>query len=457
MRVLFLGKSSMAGDKNMETSRERQLMDKLSPQNRVLLAKMSTEERFSFNESVHLDNIGCVASWIGTHEEVERILFWDKWGKYDDPAWKMLTPVDQITERLYGDVESFYEHLKAEAVEIQMRSDLSLYSQFNSALLFTGMAGAVRCNQEGVPDNQGAFFKGVEMRCIGSAEENVNPITIYPVAGGGFEIHFGSRSPVGPLGIQVHCGDSYSLLQLAKLIDKGLAGFGFEVALRDSAGASIKLDPKAIRGAARRGEKLPYDPEHHLFASMRVKGIEKAIETAHFLSESFYRRFGMETECYKIGRKYGNFFVMRDDNFSELLPDAPVEKKGLVLFTATLGCRRCRREIEAFRNYARLYPEVTFAIVNLNSPQTRFYERVFADMGGGDPRRFRDNPSGATPFTIIYVPDGHGVLQFSEYYGTAKAEAPPSEEACIALLDRYFRYHPMNAETKGPDSLALHG
>jgi len=91
------------------------------------------------------------------------------------------------------------------------------------------------------------------------------------------------------------------------------------------------------------------------------------------------------------------------------------------------------------------------------SPQTRFYERVFADMGGGDPRRFRDNPSGATPFTIIYVPDEDGVLQFSEYYGTAKAEAPRSEEACIALFNKYFRYHPMNAETMGPDSLALHG
>ena len=78
-------------------------------------------------------------------------------------------------------------------------------------------------------------------------------------------------------------------------------------------------------------------------------------------------------------------------------------------------------------------------------------------MGGGDPRNFRDNPSGATPFTIIYVPDENGVLQFAEYYGTDKAEAPPSEEACIALFDKYFRYHPMDAEVLGTDSLVLHG
>jgi hypothetical protein len=162
----------------------------------------------------------------------------------------------------------------------------------------------------------------------------------------------------------------------------------------------------------------------------------------------------METECSKIGRKYGNFFIMRDDNFSDLLPPYPVKTKGLVLFTATLGCRRCRREIEAFRNYAMLYPDVNFAIVNLNSPQTVFYERVFGDMGGGDPRNFRDNPSGSTPFTIIYVPDENGVLQFAEYYGTDKAEAPPSEEACNALFHRYFSKRPMDGENPGAGFLS---
>ncbi len=441
----------------MAMSMQRQLTETMYPQFRKLLEDLSAEERFSFNENVNLDELACIHSWIGTHEEVERILFWDNGGKYDDPLWQRLSPVDQGTHRLHERVKYYYEQLKSEAVGIQMRSDLSLYSQFNRALLFTGIAGAERCNSEGVPDEQGAFFKGMEMRCIGSVEEHINSITMYPLEGGGFEVHFGGRTAGGPRGIQVYSADSYSLLQLAKLIDRDLAKADFEVALRDSAGAALKLDPRAIRKAGGRAQGLPGETELRLFAGTRVKDMDTAIERAHHLSDCFYRRFGIETECYKIGKKYSNFFIMRDDNFSDLLSEDPVKNKGLVLFTATLGCRRCRREIETFRNYARLYPEATFAIVNLNSPQTRFYERVFGDMGGGDPRHFRDNPSGTTPFTIIYVPDEDGVLQFAEYYGTGKAEAPPSERACISLFDKHFRYHPVSAKGAERDSLVLHG
>jgi hypothetical protein len=108
------------------------------------------------------------------------------------------------------------------------------------------------------------------------------------------------------------------------------------------------------------------------------------------------------------------------------------------MFTATLTCRRCRREIQGFRDLARTYPDVTFALVNLTSPQSRFYERVFGDMAGGDPNRFRNTARGATPFTIVYAPDQMDVLQFAEYDGTKKEEAPPSLKKTTSMLEKYF-------------------
>ncbi len=69
-------------------SQENRFMEVLRPQNRALIPKLSPEERFSFNENVNEDNIREIESWMGNYEEVERVLFWDKGGKYDDPVWK---------------------------------------------------------------------------------------------------------------------------------------------------------------------------------------------------------------------------------------------------------------------------------------------------------------------------------------------------------------------------------
>ena len=113
---------------------------------------------------------------------------------------------------------------------------------------------------------------------------------------------------------------------------------------------------------------------------------QKPFQAADTLSRRFYERFGLETECYKIGKKYGNFFIMREENFETFLPAAPVKEKALVLLTATLVCRRCRRELEEFRDLARDYPHVQAVLVNLSSPQFKFYERVFGDMGRRGPR-----------------------------------------------------------------------
>lgn len=421
------------------TPHELLLMKKMAQHHQALMPKLSREERDSLEHNVNLRNIELIQSWLGTGEEIERMLFWVRGGKYDDPEWHALQPVDEPTRLLYDKARHHYEQLRTEAVECQIRSDLTLYSQFNAGLLFTGLTGAVRCVDSGRADKDGKFFKGIEWRCIGSVEDNINSITIYPLDSAELEIHFGSRINDRAQGILVYAGDSFSLIQLANLIGKDLPKFGFETAIRDNTGRTVSIDPKAIRRAAHKEEDTGYGDELILDAGVRVEGTEKAIEMADNLSRCFYDRFGLETECYKIGKKYANFFIMRNDNFDRFLPETPVKNKGLVLFTATLVCRRCRRELEAFRDFAKLYPDVTFALVNLASPQFRFYERVFGDMGGGDPKNLRDHAVGSTPFVIIYAPDEKGVLQFAEYYGTEKDEAPPSVEKSIAIFDKYFK------------------
>jgi hypothetical protein len=157
------------------------------------------------------------------------------------------------------------------------------------------------------------------------------------------------------------------------------------------------------------------------------------------LSFRFYERYGLETEGYKIGRKYGNFFIMRDDNFEQFLRETPVKEKGLILITATLACRRCRREIKEFRDFARAYPSMKAVLVNLASPQSKFYERVFGDMGGGDANNFRKTAAGVTPFIIVYSADESGILRYREYISTRKAENTPSLLKCMPRLQAYFQ------------------
>jgi hypothetical protein len=421
------------------TDHERTLMEKMTPQHRALMMKLSPAERKSMAEHVSVDKIDLIQSWIGTDQEIEDMLFWDRGGKFDDPEWQALKPVDGETAALYEAARAHYARLRVEAVESQRRSDITLYSQFNTGLLFTGLAGAVRCDRAGRPDHTGEFFRGIEWRCIGSVEEDVNTVTVYPNSPGNFEVHYGSSLNGEALGISVYTGDSYSLLQLTQLSQKVLPKQGFETRVADSQGKAVKLDAGAIRRAAGEGERLSYPKEMRLFASLRVQGIEKALEAADALSFRFYERYGLETECSKIGKKYRNFFILRDDNFEDFLPETPVKDKGLILLTATLVCRRCRRELQDFRDFARSHPHIRLVLVNLASPQSRFYEKVFADMGGGDAVAFRKTAAGVTPFIIVYTADEGGILRYREYIATGKAEASPSLLHNQLLLERYFR------------------
>jgi len=421
------------------THHEETLMQKMTPQHRALMSKFSANERRSMAENVTIENIETIQSWIGSDEEIERMLFWDRGGKFDDPEWQSLTPYDETTATLYDKAKGHFEKLKAEAIESQRRSDLALYSQFNTGLLFTGLAGAVRCDSQGKPDKKGKYFRGIEWRCIGSVEEYINSITLYPIGLNEFEVHFGTRIDDEAEGVTVYTGDSYSLLQLAKLNGEILTDYGYWTKVVDSSGKALILDPKEIREAALyKGErKLCYGEELKLYGSIRMSDMEKALEAADMLSRRFYQRYGLETECYKIGKKYGNFFLMREEKFDYFLPSTPVKETALILITATLVCRRCRREVREFRDFAKSHPHVKIALVNLNSPQFKFYERVFGDMAGGNPENFRRTATGVTPFIIIYAPDENRVLKYREYLSTGKGDQPPSLLKCAKILDKY--------------------
>lgn len=285
----------------------------------------------------------------------------------------------------------------------------------------------------------GGYFRGIEFRSVGSVEKEINWIRIVPIEDETFEICFGSSPAEGPLGMRVYTGDSFALLQLEKLLSRDFSKTDWKTELFETSGDRVTLDPKAIRKAAWKGYPMQHGTELLLNASTRAEGVDAAIQRAAEGIRLFYERFGLETECSKIGRIYKNFHVVRDENFGDLFKDElPSVHRGLVLFTATLVCRRCRREIPSFRNLARDFPDISFGVVNLASPQFNFYGRVFGDMGGGDANLFRHNATGSTPFTIIYARNSSGRLEFKEYYGTDKADAPPSEGEIRRILKRYF-------------------
>lgn len=409
----------------------------LNGDNRPLAGRLSPAEVASFAKYITEDNIGPVQAVIGSDEDIEAILYWDRGGKFDDPARQTLEPVDSASAELLEAASALLTGLRALAVEYQRRSDFTQISQFNPGLLFTGLTGAVRCDETGAPDEAGRFFQGIELRLIGSVAHCHQSISLIP-GPHGVDVHLGGVADSRPWGIVANGGDPFSLIQLAQLTAKDLPRAGFEPRLEDGRGAVIDLDPKTVRKAVRQGLDLGLPAEPVLHVSATAPDVPAALETAQNLARAVYGRFGLEAEVFNLGRAYGNFTFCRNETFDQILPPTPYPHQGLVLLTATVTCRRCRRELPTFAQLAQRYPKVRFALVNMNAPHTRFHERVFGDMAGGDPDSFRTKTTGATPFTIVYKPDDNGILTYADYLATGKMDAPPSEGATLEFLDRYF-------------------
>lgn len=418
------------------TQHETTLMEQMSDQNRALMPLLTKDERKSMEQYVTPENLAQVQETIGSDESIEHLLFWDKGAKFNDAVWAELAPLGDADKVLMDYVSEKIGELRKIAVEMQRRSDLTLYSQFNRGLLFTGVTGAVRCDEQGKPDASGTRYAGVEMRMVGSTAEKYNSISIMPDTDG-YLVHYGAHEQGKGQGILINTGDAFTLIQLAQMLGKDMDKNGLEARLLDSAGEAVALEAKVIRKAARKGEPLDFEASMALVCEKKVASLEEAFDVACRMCRVFYERFGLESEVFNLGRMYGNFTVCRNENYEEFIEEA-AKKKGMVFLTATLVCRRCRREVEGFALMARTYPDVQFALVNMNAPHTKFHEHVYADMAGGDPDQFVLKAKGVTPFTIIYTPDGKGGLAYQEYFATGKTEVPPSPEYACSVLDKYF-------------------
>ena len=421
------------------TDHEKKLMELMTPQHAALMEKLVPKERKSMEQHVKPEGLKKIQQWMGSDKEIEDVLFWDRGGKFDDPVWAGLKPADQASADLYAAAEKYFADLKKEAVEMQRRSDLTLLSQFNSGLLLTGLAGAVRCDKDGAPSENGEFFRGVELRMIGSVSDEYNSISIMPLDQGGFGVVMGAWDGKTGAGNVFFTGDSHSLLQIAMLAVKTLPKSKLEVEVLDLDGKQVELDPKAIRKASMEGVKTLDLDELMIKVRGEAESIDEALALAGSISTRIYERLGLEIEAYKLGKKYGNFHILREENFDQWLPEGKSDKKAILLLTATLVCRRCRREIPEFAHLAANYPDVPAVLVNLSSPQFKFYERVFGDMGGGDADEFRKNAAGVTPFIIVYSADENGKLVYREYIATGKDEISPSlDHEMPAIYPKYF-------------------
>lgn len=420
------------------TAHELSLMEIMSERNKALMPLLNDGERHSMESYVTTDNLPQVEEMIGDDEHIEQLLFWDKGGKFDDPAWQALKPLREVDNILMDFLRRELAELRRQAVTIQRRSDLTLFSQFNEGLLFTGLTGAARCNAKGRPDDKGEYFRGVELRMVGSVHDNYHSISIMP-DGSGFTVGYGPHPNGHAEGNTVNSGDAFTLIQLAQMLAKDFEKAGLTARLVDSKGDQVALEAKTVRRAAKKGEDLGLEPTMTLCCGAKAADMAEAFNTACAMCRVMYERFGLETEVFNLGCQFGNFTLARNEDF-EVFWDKVAQsgKKGLVFLTATLVCRRCRREVDGFAIMAERYPDVQFALVNMNAPHAKFHERVFGDLAGGDPDQFVQVAKGVTPFTIVYTADGKGGLQYREYFATGKTEAPPTPEFACSVLDRHF-------------------
>lgn len=410
---------------------EENLMQIMSEQNKAYMNKLNPGERKSMKQYVTVDNLAEVEEMIGSDEAIEQLLFWDKGGKFNDDKWQKLTPAEQKDEELTEYVKTKYLELKKFAVEIQRRSDLTLFSQFNDGLLFTGTAPAIK-----VTDTS---YSGIELRIIGSALDNYNSISIIPV-NGGYKVHFGASVLGTAQGMTVNSGDAFTLIQLAIMVNKDIPKADLLCSLKDFEGNPVELEAKVVRRAAKKGEALNFPSEMKIFSEKVVATKEEAFDLAVKMAKVMYERFGIESEVFNIGRQYGNFSLARQEDFEQFLDSVKnSDKDGLVFFTATLVCRRCRREVLEFAELAHKYPNVQFALVNLNAPHSKFHDRVYGDIAGGDADKFVSVAQGVTPFTVIYTPNDSSELEYREYFATGKTKPVPTIEYACSILDKYFK------------------
>ncbi|MCB2191051.1 MAG: hypothetical protein KQI62_05765 [Deltaproteobacteria bacterium] len=417
-----------------DMERKQSLAPLLWAENRALLDQLSEAESASLAKYVDEQNVEDVQAAIGSDQEIEQVLFWDGGGKFDDPAWQDLVPLNEPNRELWNQATALFLAKRKEAVACQRRSDLTLLSQFNPGLIFTGLTGALRCDESGRPDPDGACFQGVEFRLTGSIGEQANSLSVVGREAGGWEVMLGT--PTSP-GMRLNLGDGYSQLQVAQLLGRDLPKSGLSGSLRGLDGAPVECELKAVRKKVRQGLDSGLPTQARLHLGLEVSSAGDALSQAENIAQTIYKRLGLELEIASLARQYGNFHLVRNENFDSFM-EAGEGCPGVVFLTATLECRRCRRELPLFKQMAARYPAVKFGLVNMNAPHANFHERVFGDMAGGDANRFVQTADGATPFTIVYTPEQGGGMAYRGHIATPKDQRPPSSQDVLALLDRHL-------------------
>lgn len=418
---------------------EKSLAPLLSPENRALLAEFSDAQRQGLAKHVHAGNVAVVQAAIGRDEEIERVLFWDKGGKFDDPDWQALKPLDELNAELMKKAAAFYKGKRLEAVKSQRKQDLALASVFNTGLLFSGLCGAIRCLPDGRPHAEGEYFQGVELRLIGSAGEHINSITIMPLGDRARQaVHFGPIMDQEGQGIRVNTHDPFSLIQLASLIHNDLPKAGYDPVLVSRKGRISVPVPSEVRKAVRKGVDLGLTGDLRLRVQATAGDIDQALEVAADLARVFYKRFGMETEIFNINHAQPNLFLLRNEQFDEVVDSMGGDDQGLVFMTYTLECRRCRRELASLSHLAASFPQVKFAMINMNAPHVKFLKKVFGDAAGGNHNDFAQSTSSTTPFSFVYKWRAAEGLTYQGFVATSSEQPPPSLELLKRKIAEYI-------------------
>lgn len=319
-----------------------------------------------------------------------------------------LQPVSDQTGELVSRAKTHVEQLLKDANDFQEKSNRIHKSRFNPSNLYCEMGYSQRCTEDGTPDENGSFFRGVELALSSSVEDVKDYVAIdSPPDGGPFVTHFGRRVGDEPQGILVNTQDKYNTTRLERPIMGGLKLKGFKPELKPAS-----------------------ETETTLLAGKQCKTPLDALKAADGMVSVYLSKVGLEGKVYNLIKQRPNMVEITDDNLDQYIKmDGELQDSyaDIVMVTATRICRRCTSEFNwLFRGVTRRFTDTLFGIAFVDKPKLRFMPKVL-DEDCGDVR----TSGKVTPFVIFYKAG-----EFCEYVATKKVEHPPDEPTVLEAMKR---------------------
>jgi len=319
-----------------------------------------------------------------------------------------LQPVNDQTRELVERGKTHLEQLLKEANAFQEKSNRIKKSRFNPHNLYCAFGYSQRCTEDGTPDENGGFFRGVELT-LSSTVENVGDCATIDYVDGQFLAHLGRRVGEEAQGLLVNTQDRYNKTRLERPIVGGLKLKGFKP----------ELTPVS-------------DTETLVLASKGCKTALDALKASDAMVSVYLSKVGLEGKVYNLIEQRPNVVEITDENMGAYIKmdDEPRDSYGdIVIVTATRICRRCTSEFDwLFRGVTQHFPDILFGIAFVDKPKLRFMPKVL-DQDCGDVR----TSGKVTPFIIVYKQG-----EFCEYTATKKVEHPPDEETVLAMMRRHL-------------------